>query len=334
MKFINFIEEKIFFILFQISFIFLISLLLLLNDIKLDLVILLVFILIIYNIIYLILEYIKISKKEKQIINLVDNLKEKYLIAELLPKPNELINKSYYYALKKACKSMNDKISNLEKEQLEYEEYIESFVHEIKTPISALSLVFDNNKNYVLKEEVEKIDNLVEQMLFYARSDTTEKDYFIKELKLDEIIHSVLLNYKNYILKRKITLNVENNSYTVFTDEKWLKFIISQIIQNSIKYLDKNNSEITIKTEENANNIILHIIDNGCGIKTCDLPRVFDKGFTGTNRKKEHSTGMGLYLSYKLCNLLGLKITIDSVKNKYTEVKIIFPKSNIYNIKK
>lgn len=332
MNFVNFLEEKIFFILFQISFIFLISLLLIFTNIKLSLILMIAFILIIYNILYLEVEYFKLLKKSKQIISLINNTEEKYLLGEVLPKPKEMINKAYYYAIKKSCKAMNDKISKLESEQLDYQEYIESFAHEIKTPISALSLVFDNNNDLELKEEITKIDNLVEQMLYYARSDNTEKDYFVKKLNLDEVIHTVLLKYKNYILKRKITLEVESNDVIVYTDEKWLIFIISQILQNSIKYLNKKEKKITIKSINNKNNIVLSIIDNGIGIKESDLPRIFEKGFTGTNRKKEHSTGMGLYLSKKLANRLGLDIIIESKESEYTKVNIIFPKSNMHII--
>lgn len=130
-------------------------------------------------------------------------------------------NKAYYYALKQACKSMNDRIGELE----------------------------------------------VEQMLYYARSENTEKDYFVKEIQLAEIIHSVILKYRHYMLNKKITLNVHDLDHIVITDEKWLVFIISQIIQNSIKYLDKDKKEIEVWGENSNNYINLIIKDNGCGIK-------------------------------------------------------------------
>ena len=95
---------------------------------------------------------------------------------------------------------MNDRIGELEKENTEYQEYVESFVHEIKTPISALSLALENNNDFRLKQEVDKINQLVEQMLYYARSENTEKDYFVKEIQLTEIIHSVILKYRHYML--------------------------------------------------------------------------------------------------------------------------------------
>lgn len=332
MKFISFLEEKISFILFQVSFTFLITLFLIIFDISYILIIVFDSVLVIYTFIYLLVEYYNKKKKVDKIINLIDGLEEKYLISELIPVPKELENKGYYYALKKACKSMNDKIGILETNHLEYQEYIESFAHEVKTPISALSLTFDNENNFDLKEELEKIDNLVEQMLYYARSDNTEKDYFIKEMKLNDLLHPVILNYKNCLLKYHITLNIHNLEHIVYTDEKWLHFILSQLIQNSIKYLDKEDKQIEISSIDNKDNIILSIKDNGCGISNADLSRIFEKGFTGSNRKKEHSTGIGLYLSKKLCDRLGLKLIVKSLEKKYTEFSIIFPKNNIYKI--
>ena len=169
-------------------------------------------------------------------------------------------------------------------------------------------------------------------MLYYARSGNTEKDYFVKAIELSDLIHNIILKYRHYMLDKKITLNIHDLDYTVFTDEKWLIFIISQIIQNSIKYLDKDKKEIEIWGENKGNSVKLFIRDNGCGIKKSDLLRVFEKGFTGTNRKKEHSTGMGLYLSKKLCDRLGLQLQIQSKENEFTRLVITFPKSKLHNM--
>ena len=211
-------------------------------------------------------------------------------------------------------------------------DFISNVSHEIKTPISALSLALENNNDFRLKQEVDKINQLVEQMLYYARSENTEKDYFVKEIQLAEIIHSVILKYRHYMLNKKITLNVHDLDHIVITDEKWLVFIISQIIQNSIKYLDKDKKEIEVWGENNNNYIDLIIKDNGCGIKEADLVRIFEKGFTGTNRKKGYSTGMGLYLTKKSCDKLGLKLQIQSKEKEFTKLTITFPKSGLHKI--
>lgn len=332
MSFITFLEEKISLILYQISFLIITTMIFLMADIQKFYIAITVGVLSIFMLGYLLNEYFRQKKKSKKIISLVDNVSEKYLISEIIKEPLEMENKAYYYALKQACKSMNDRIGELEKENAEYQEYVESFVHEIKTPISALSLALENNNDFRLKQEVDKINQLVEQMLYYARSENTEKDYFVKEIQLAEIIHSVILKYRHYMLNKKITLNVHDLDHIVITDEKWLVFIISQIIQNSIKYLDKDKKEIEVWGENSNNYINLIIKDNGCGIKESDLVRIFEKGFTGTNRKKGYSTGMGLYLTKKLCDKLGLKLQIQSKEKEFTKLTITFPKSGLHKI--
>ena len=189
----------------------------------------------------------------------------------------------------------------------------------------ALSLIFDDAKDKISKKELDKIDNYIDQVLYYARSNTTEKDYFVKELDLSSVIHNVLLKYRDYLLEQKIKITTTNLEKKIYTDEKWLQFVISQIIQNSIKYMDKSKKEIIITGEETKENITLTITDNGCGIKESDISRVFEKGFTGSNRGKESSTGIGLYLAKKICVELGLTISIQSIYKEKTTVKVIFP---------
>lgn len=327
---INYIEEKIGLVLWYLAFVLLQLIIMFLLDMDTSFLTLSVLIYLILLSIYLIISYLHVKKKNQNIKNMVDELDEKYLVSELLKKPKNLENEAYYYALRKATKAMNDKITELEHKYQDYEEYIETFVHEVKTPLAAISLYSDNKNDKELKQEVKKIDNLVEQVLYYARSENTEKDYFIKKIKLSEIIHQVMMQNKDYFLANKILIEVENLEVFVATDEKWIIFIINQIINNSIKYMDKKEKKIQIKVAEDKNKVILEIKDNGCGIKESDISRVFEKGFTGSNRKKEHSTGMGLYLCRKLCDRLHLNIDIESKEKEYTTVIIIFPKSSLH----
>lgn len=333
MKLFLFLEEKIGFILFQTVFIFIIFLLLILLGGQMFLSFLLASFLIIYTFGYLGIEYLIERKKYIKMINLVDSFEEKYFLSEMLSKPKNLKSQAYYYALKESCKAMNDKIGELEKDKEDFEEYVESFVHDIKTPLTFLSLAFDNQGSEELKEELQVIEKKVEQMLFYARSSNPEKDYFVKKSLLEDLIHPVIMDYKSYLLKNKIKLVTHDLDLAVFTDWKWMHFILSQIFQNSVKYLDKKNKIMEIWSKEDTkNNIILYIKDNGCGIKSSDLGRVFEKGFTGENRFKNTSTGMGLYLAKKLCNKLGLLFTIESCYKEFTLVSIVFPKNDFYKI--
>ena len=331
MMFLEYLEEKIFFIISSLLFTILLSIYLLLIGINVGIVILLAILIMVFIFISLLVSYILIKKRYVKIVNLVDSLDEKYLIKEVIDKPKNLENKAYYYALDKACKALNDKLSEVENSKEEYLDFVDSFIHEIKTPISALSLYADNNNDERVKEEVLKISRLVDKMLFYARSDVVEKDYFIKEVTLADLVHPVLLEYKNYLLNYHIKVEVKNlDNLVVYTDIKWLNFIIGQILSNSLKYQNKKERIVRIKGIDDKNNIKLVIYDNGVGIKESDLSKVFFKGFTGSNRSKKNASGIGLYLTKKLCDKLGIDIKIESVYLKYTKVIITFPKGNYF----
>ena len=331
MSFVTFLEEKIVYILFQLFFLVMVVFLLFSSGVDGLYIFLMLFICIIFQTGFLWLTYRSKRRKNREIIEMTDKLQETYYISEILPKPREVENEAYYYALKRACKAMNDKISMLEAEQLEYQEYVESFAHEIKIPIGALSLTFDNTRNYLLKKETDKIFQLVEQMLYYARSENTEKDYFVKRLSLDEIVHQVLLKFRYVLLEEKVILDIHDTENVIYTDEKWLSFILSQILQNAVKYMDKPQKKLTVYSADNRENIALIIEDNGCGIRRSELARVFEKGFTGSNRKKANATGMGLYLAKKLCDRLGLQLQVASEEEKYTRVTIFFPKGVVHS---
>ena len=285
-SFLTFLEGKISELLFQIFFLSGIVFLLIFYDVDSSFIILSAVLFLSAQISFLWFSFQKKQKDSQRIINLADELQESYYISDILPKPGDPQNKAYYYALKKACKAMNDKISQIEKEKQEYEEYVESFAHEIKIPIGALSLTFDNTKNYALKKETDKLYRLTEQMLYYARSESTEKDYFVKKLNLEEVIHNVILKFRHDLIDHKVIIETHAIDQIVYTDEKWLTFILSQIIQNSIKYFDKQENKLTITGQDNDTNIILSIKDNGCGISSSDLSRVFEKGFTGSDRRR------------------------------------------------
>ena len=331
MMFVEYLEEKIFFIIISLIFTLFLSIYLLLIGINASLIILLAILIIVFIFISLFISYLLIKKRYVKIVNLVDSLDEKYLIKEVIDKPKNLENKAYYYALDKACKALNDKLSEVENSKNEYLDFLDSFIHEVKTPISALSLYADNNNDERIKEEVLKISRLVDKMLFYARSDVVEKDYFIKEVSLADLVHPAILEYKNYLLNYHIKVEVKDlDNLKVYTDIKWLNFIIGQIISNSLKYQNKKDRLVRIKGVSTKNNIKLEIYDNGVGIKEADLSKVFEKGFTGSNRNKKNASGIGLYLTKKLCDKLGIDIKIESVYLKYTKVVITFPKGNYF----
>ena len=217
--------------------------------------------------------------------------------------------------------------------QEDYKEYIELWIHEVKIPIAASKMIIENNKNNITKsieEELDKVENYTEQALFYARSNTVEKDYIITKTNLKEIVNAAILKNKSTLLNKRISLELKNLDKEVYTDSKWAIFIVNQIIQNSIKYSKTTDKKIEINAQTKNDKIILYIKDNGIGIRKGEITRVFDKGFTGENGRKigEKSTGIGLYLCKKLCNKLSMGIELNSQENKGTEVKIIFPKNS------
>ena len=195
-------------------------------------------------------------------------------------------------------------------------------------------MIIENNKNEVTKsigEELEKIENYIEQALFYARSNTVEKDYYIKKIGLQEIVNDSIKKNKNLLIPEKTILNLHDLNYEVNTDSKWMSFILNQILQNSVKYKKQNhNLELEISAKQGKQNIILTLKDNGIGIKKGEITRVFEKGFTGTNGRKigKKSTGIGLYLCKKLCDKLGLGLELNSIEGEGTEVRIVFPMGN------
>ncbi|MGM9534411.1 MAG: ATP-binding protein, partial [Intestinibacter sp.] len=213
----------------------------------------------------------------------------------------------------------------------DYKDYIESWVHEIKLPITTMELICENNKNEItrkLQTELSRIDNFVEIILYYARLDKVYKDYIIKEIDLSKVIYETITKNKTYFIQNKMMIDV-NCSHTVFSDKKWLAFIINQILINSTKYKREPVGKISIYTEAVKDGVKLYIEDNGIGIEKSEINRIFDKGFTGTNgRQNKKSTGIGLYLSKKLCTKLGIEIYAESEINKYTRIILLFPKDD------
>ena len=278
----------------------------------------------------IIIEYFKRKKFYDNLLKMLEELDEKYLITEIIKNPNFLEGKIFKNTLEQIDKSMLENVNKYKYMTEDYKEYIELWIHEIKIPISASKMVIENNKNAITKsidEELDKVENYIEQALFYARSNTVEKDYYIRKVVLKEIVNESIKKNKSSLIQEKISIDIHDLDIEVNTDNKWIVFILNQIIQNSIKYRKKENSVIEIYANQGKENVILYIKDNGIGIKQGEITRVFEKGFTGTNGRlsNKKSTGIGLYLCKKLCNKLGIGIELNSVQNEGTKVKLVFP---------
>mgnify|MGYP004583318137 FL=1 len=289
-------------------------------------------------VISIVIEYFKKKKFYDNLLKILDELEEKYLITEIINTPNFLEGKILKNTLEQIDKSMLENVNKYKYMTEDYKEYIELWIHEIKIPIAASKMVIENNKNEVTKsidEELDKVENYIEQALFYARSNTVEKDYYIRKVFLKEIVNESIKKNKSSLIQEKISINIHDLDLEVNTDNKWIVFILNQIIQNSIKYRKKEESVIEIYASQGKENVILYIKDNGIGIKQGEITRVFEKGFTGTNGRlsNKKSTGIGLYLCKKLCNKLGIGLELNSVQNEGTEVMLIFPQSSYIELK-
>lgn len=286
----------------------------------------------------IIIEYFKRKKFYDNLLKMLEELDEKYLITEIIKNPNFLEGQILKNSLEQIDKSMLENVNKYKYMTEDYKEYIELWIHEIKIPIATSKMVIENNKNAITKsidEELDKVENYIEQALFYARSNTVEKDYYIRKVVLKEIVNESIKKNKSSLIQEKISIDIHDLDIEVNTDNKWIVFILNQIIQNSIKYRKKENSVIEIYANQGKENVILYIKDNGIGIKQGEITRVFEKGFTGTNGRlsNKKSTGIGLYLCKKLCNKLGIGIELNSVQNEGTEVKLVFPKDSYIELK-
>lgn len=332
MKVKDFLSDKLYFILMHICACGLIYMFLNTTGVSSSLISVIIIINFTVFMFSLIVEYARRYFYYKELLNNINALDKKYLICDTIKEPEFIDGKLLYQVLQKTHKSMNDEINMYKNNSLEYKEYIEMWVHEVKTPLAAAKLILHNNtneKNESVIEEIDKVENFVNQALFYARSNTTEKDYLIKKFMLSSVVSKVVKKHSKLFICKQIKVSLNHLDEEVYSDSKWVEFILDQIISNALKYTDIQG-EISISATSSDHKVLLEIKDNGIGIDEDDLPRIFDKGFTGKNgRKYEKATGMGLYLCKKLCDKLYLNITCDSKVNQGCVITIVFPKSEM-----
>ena len=255
------------------------------------------------------------KKELGELLALAEQLEERYLIPEVMERPERAEDQVYYRLLKMAGKSMLEQIGEIHRERLEYKEYIEQWIHEIKTPIAAMKLLCENHRMDFTRElllELEKTNRFTEQALYYARSEHTEKDYAVREISLADVVHQAIADNKYLLLQNAVRIEVGDMGGMVYSDEKWVRFILNQLIVNAVKYR-AGKPELRFSVCRRQDKEVLSVEDNGIGIPACDLPRIFEKGFTGENgRTMQQATGIGLYLCKRLCDKLGIGITAES----------------------
>lgn len=336
MKLGLYIKDKMFFI---VSFGLLMTLLWLIFisfKISRGLILFVLLLLLIFYLFNFFYEFMRKKRFYDELLSNIEMLDKSYLVLETIMGPDFYEGKILVQALYEINKSMCENVAIHERNMADFKDYIEMWIHEVKLPLAAIVLMLHNKKdkqNKKILEQVRRIESYVEQVLYYARCDVAHEDYLIREVDLKKVINAVALKNKDVLLVSKIDFVVEDVRGLVYTDYKWLEFIVNQIVDNSIKYRKGHADVIKIRVKASDKETILEIYDNGIGIPEADLKKVFSKSFTGHNgRIKNKSTGMGLFIAKSLAEKLGHKILIESEQNEFTRVKIVFGNNKYFEV--
>ena len=247
--------------------------------------------------------------------------KHKELSYGELPTPKSLIEEDYQSLIAKLKEEALMRASSASQDYNNMIEYYTVWAHQIKTPIAAMRLNLqseDSESARKLMGDLNRIESYVEMVLTFLRLDSDSTDYVIKEHDLDEIIKSSVRKFSREFILKKLTLNYKPVKYKCITDEKWLEFIIEQVISNAVKYTSEGG--VRIYMDEPG---LLVIEDTGIGISAEDLPRIFENGYTGFNgREDKRASGIGLYLCKRIADNLGHKITAESTPGVGTKMII------------
>ena len=272
-------------------------------------------------------------------------------VAEMVDRPDYLEGQITYDAVCALAKAANDRVAASRRTAEGYREYVETWVHEAKSPLAAASLMLENmmrdapadqrgaqliERTEALGEELQRVEGYIEQALYFARSESLDRDYLVRSYALADLVTSAIKANSRPMIVAHVRPVLQDLSLTVFTDEKWMTFVLGQIIQNSVKYACASAPRIEFSgklVNEGLSNeaVELTVADNGRGVGEADLPRVFDRGFTGENgRVGKRATGMGLYLVKSLCDKMGLSVRAASAPGEGFAVTISFPTNKMH----
>ena len=324
-KLSNFIYSAVLFLIINIYLFSLNSIKNLSDLIYLDILIITIFIG------FTILDYRKMKDRYSSIMELIEDEKDidSYCIDD-----NFLEGKIINYIIDYKDKKLENETKECENQLKDMEEYISRWVHEIKLPLSAMKIILDRDSDDMIssiENELEKMNFLVNSVMYGSRATASAEDIFIKEENLKDIVKTAVKSNSFFLIKNNISPKLGDLDFKVYSDKKWITYVLGQLINNSIKY-SKENGVIEFSAEDKGEYIELKIRDNGIGINEEDLERVFNKGFTGSNGRNSvyKSTGMGLYFSKKIIDKLNHSIKVESVKDKYTLFRIRFYKISDY----
>lgn len=275
---------------------------------------------------YLIVDYIRFLSKLKYLQDVYEHLSvDKHLFLQ----PDNPVEDQYQKIISSLYDIIREHENTLAKNHTEQVEYYTMWVHQIKTPISAMRLALQNcstnGRDELLEQELFKIEQYVELALHYTKIEDLSTDLVIREYPLHEIVNQSIRKYAALFIFKKLTVQIKEFHAVVTTDSKWLSFILEQLISNAIKYT--NSGGIEISFEQNS----LIIKDTGIGIRAEDIERIFEKGYTGYNgRVDKKASGIGLYLTKKVADSLSIKLIVTSELGKGTTAIVSFPEASYY----
>lgn len=247
--------------------------------------------------------------------------KEIEVSTDHLPLPQSLLEKDYQEMVRALFDQNKSSREEMEAHFKDTVEYYTVWAHQIKTPIAAMRLLLgetDFPEKQELLEELQRIEQYVEMVLCYLRLDGDGSDYVIKEYDLDKILRQVIRKHASSFIRKKIRLDYKETGLRVVTDEKWLFFVLDQLFSNALKYTQSGCVSVLAESPKT-----LCIRDTGIGIAPEDIPRIFERGYTGmAGRCDKRASGIGLYLCRRICMNLGHQITVTSVPGEGTQVKL------------
>ncbi len=270
------------------------------------------------GILIIVFDFLRV-KREHEELNSIRNIAD--VIAESLPKIDGIKDKDYQQILRLLSEEHNNFRTQTNRKYTDMIDYYTVWAHQIKTPIASMRLHLQNEDSALsrkLSADLHRIEQYVEMVLTFLRLNSESTDYVIKEYDLDRIVKQAVKKFSTEFIGRKLSLVYEPLYTTVITDEKWLSFVIEQVLSNALKYTLAGSITITLESEK-----ILRIRDTGIGVAPEDLPRIFENGYTGYNgRTDKKASGIGLYLCKRVCSNLGHTITARSIVGVGTTIDI------------
>ena len=265
------------------------------------------------------LDYRRVLRQHRRL-ELLRQLPEE--LADALP-PADTVTEADYRSLVTLLAESRRAIRTQEEQRYgDMVDYYTMWAHQIKTPIASMRLTLQNEDSDLarsLSGDLMRVEQYVEMVLVFLRLDSSTTDYVIRSHSLDDIVRPAVRKFAGEFIRRRLRLDYQPLDRTVVTDAKWLGFVVEQVLSNALKYTPEGGS-ITIDAEAPAT---LCIRDTGIGITAEDLPRIFDRGYTGLNgRRDTRASGIGLYLCRRICRSLGHTIRASSVPNQGTEIRI------------